>query len=703
MVTSALPYANGPLHVGHAIGAYLPADVYVRYLRASGHDVVFICGTDEHGTPITVTAEQEGVSPQKVVDKYHDMQLKAFHDLGVEFDNFSGTAREIHHKLSQEFFLKVLKAGFIKEKTVERPYCPNCKRFLPDRYVRGTCPSCESEDERGDQCEKCGKQLEPHELVKPYCSICRSTPEMRETRHWFFKLSEFGEKLKKWIEEKNDHWPPNARNFALGWIKEGLQDRAITRDLKWGIPVPEKDLDGNPIDGREGKVLYVWFDAPIGYISSTREWAEKNKKGDAWKKYWDKESWRKGELKIVHFIGKDNIPFHTIIWPAVLMAEGSYALPWQIASNEYLNLEGRKMSTSRGWVLWLHDILNEFDPDVIRYYLLSINPDKSDSDFSFDEMRERVNNELIATLGNFINRTLSFVKSKKEGVVPEYDVGKEVLDSIMSNGGKIPKERLLTHPSDSGISPDILGRIRDVHEVVGDRIGDFNFKLALSRLLQQAQYGNQFFDKNRPWEKDNGTTLFLCVNLCRSLAIAMAPFLPHSAERLWKMLNLESSVHDQKWESAGELGIKPGHRISKVNVLYNKIYPEKIDEVKKKILGVSKKEGEVKEMVDYTEFSKIDLRVGVIKEVENHPNADKLYLLKIDTGDNVIQSVAGLKEGYSKEELVGKRVAVVCNLKPVKIRGVESQGMLLAACGGEGGTPVLLVPEKEVDAGCGIR
>ena len=378
LVTAALPYANGPIHIGHAIGAYVPADVYTRYHKLLGDDVIYICGSDEHGTPISVTAEQEDSSPRKVVDKYRKMHKEAFAGLGVDFNNYSGTARDIHHKTSQDIFTRVNDRGHIYKKTVLRPYCEQCDRFLPDRYVRGTCPNCGSEDERGDQCEACSKQLEPHELKNPYCTICSETPEMKDTDHWFFKLSDFEGKLEEWIKE-NTHWPPNARNFALGWIKEGLEDRAITRDLKWGIPVPLPKSDG--------KVLYVWFDAPIGYISSTKEWAIKEGKPDEWRKYWQGE-----DSRIIHFMAKDNIPFHTIIWPATLMADGGFNLPWQIASNEYLNLEGKKMSTSRGWVLWLHDLLEEFEPDVLRYYLISITPQHSDSDFSLKSLQERVNN-----------------------------------------------------------------------------------------------------------------------------------------------------------------------------------------------------------------------------------------------------------------------------------------------------------------------
>jgi methionyl-tRNA synthetase len=666
LVTAALPYANGPVHVGHAVGAYVPADVYCRYLRLRGEDVLYICGTDEHGTPITVTAEQEGVTPKQVVEKYHKIQLEAFKRLGVLFDNFSGTAREPHYKLSQDFFLTILKNGFIKEETVERPYCPKCARFLPDRYVKGVCPDCNSPDQRGDQCEKCGKQLEPHELKSPYCSICKATPELRKTKHWFFRLSALSDKLKKWVES-NTHWPSNARNFALGWIKEGLQDRAITRDISWGIPVP--------LQGAEGKVLYVWFDAPIGYISSTQEWAVKNKKGELWREYWT------GDTRIVHFIGKDNIPFHTIIWPATLMAEGSYALPWQVASNEFLNLEGQKMSTSRGWVIWLHDILNEFDADSLRYYLISIAPETSDSDFSLKEFQDKVNKELIGTLGNFLNRTLTFIQNKNNSVIPK-------------PGALSPEDK------------EIEKTIKEASSIIGNGIENFKLKHALESLMQVAQKGNIYFQNKEPWKNPPETSLYYCANLCRTLAILMQPFLPASAEKTWKMLNLEGEVSKQKWESAGELAIKPGHKIGKVETIYARIEDDKIEEFKKRYLPTGEKKIEVKQEVktmpevDYEEFKKLDLRVGVIKEAKPHPNADKLLVMQVDLGPFGVRQLVGGIKNYSAENLPGKQIIVIANLKPAKIRGVESQGMLLAA--DEEGSPILLTTDKKAKPGAKI-
>lgn len=693
LVTAALPYANGPIHIGHAIGCYIPADVYVRYHRMIGDDVVYICGTDEHGTAISVAAEQEGMTPKQLVDKYHDMHLAAFEGIGVKFDNFSGTSRPIHYELSQDFFKTILGRGLIEKKTVLRPYCPKCNRFLPDRYVKGVCPKCGATDERGDQCEKCSTQLEPQELKNPYCVICKNAPQMRETSHWFFKLSKMSPKLKEWVED-NRHWPDNARNFALGWIKEGLQDRSITRDLNWGIPVP--------VEGAEGKVLYVWFDAPIGYISSTKEWAQRIGKPGEWEKYW-----MQPDTKIVHFIGKDNIPFHTIIWPAVLMAYGGYALPWQIASNEFLNLEGRKMSTSRKWVLWLHDCIREFDPDVVRYYLLTITPQTSDSDFSLRDFKDRVNNELIATLGNLVNRVMTFIE--KEGSIVPNPVEFDVED-----------KRLV----------EFIGRQQDE---VAARIDRLDFINATSALMTFAQEGNKYFQAREPWKNKGGNTLYLSANLLRSLAITSSPLLPETAEKIWKMLALEGSVHDRKWQDAKTFGINGGHRIGKPKALFAKIDDKKIEEfkakylphdaagdakavVEKKVQDKEKKPDtkaqkekpktigvkEVKPMVDYEEFNRIDLRVGVVKEAADHPNADKLMVLKVDLGElGERMIVAGIKANYPKEKMVGKEIIVVANLQPAKLRGVESHGMLLAATE-EDGSPILLKPQDQSIAGSRI-
>lgn len=661
LVTAALPYANGPVHVGHAIGAYIPADLYARYHRLKGNDVIYVCGTDEHGTPISVAAERERVSPKDVVDKYHEIIKNSFSKLGISFDNFSRTTRELHYNTSQDFFLEILGKGFIYKKTVDRPHCPSCKRFLPDRFVKGICPYCESEDERGDQCESCGKQLEPHELKNPYCIICHTTPEQRATEHWFFRLSGFSERLKEWILE-NKHWPDNARNFSLGWISEGLEDRAITRDLNWGIPVP--------VDGSEGKVLYVWFDAPIGYISATKEWADNIKRPEDWKKYWVEK------CRIVHFIGKDNIPFHAIIWPAMLMAHSELNLPWQISSNEYLTLEGKKMSTSRGWVLWLHDFLSEFEPDLLRYYLIRINPERHDADFSLRELQDKVNNELISNFGNFINRVLTFIE-KKGSVIPE------------------PKEF-------NELDNRILEVIRGAPEKVGNKIENFSFMEALRELMDIAHFGNEYFQQKEPWKNENSTTLYLCANLARTLAILSSPFLPFSAEKIWGMLNLKGSVHGQEWYSAAELKIASGHKIKNLEVLYAKIENEDIENFEKKYMKFKEKMETVVNYLEFSEFEKMGLRIGKIKSVEDHPKSDKLYILWVDTGEGTKRIVAGIRNAYTKEGLTGKNVLLISNLKPKNIAGVRSEGMLLVA-EGDDGKPIIISPEKAVKAGTRVR
>jgi methionyl-tRNA synthetase len=528
--------------------------------------------------------------------------------------------------------------------------------------------------------------LEANELIHPYCAVCGNSPHEKETEHFFFKLSQFSQKLKQWILE-NKQWPHNARNFSLGWISEGLQDRAITRDLSWGIPVPLK--------GYEGKVLYVWFEAPIGYISATKEWAvEEVHKPKEWEKYW-----KDGKTKIVHFIGKDNIPFHAVIWPAILMAYGEgINLPWQISSNEHLTLEGKKMSTSKGWVLWLHHCLENFNADLLRYYLLSINPEKHDADFSLKEFQSRVNEELISTLGNFIHRVLSFIQEKNNGIIPQ------------------PVEKDYYDEEDN----KIISGIDNARKEIGNHIENFRFKNALLSLMNLASLGNQYFQQKEPWRKDKGNrnTLLLCANLVRSLSILMFPFLPFSAEKTWSMLNLKGSVSEQEWNSASELRIKPNHKISEhITRLFKHIEDSEIEKFEKKFLKTRKEReeektfGEEKKMeekkekkdeVEFSDFEKLDLRIGKIKAIEEHPKADKLYILKVDVGDLGERTlVAGIKEFYSKDELIGKNILVVTNLKPKKIKGIKSEGMLLAA--EVDGKAILLTLDKEVKAGSKVR
>jgi len=640
----------------------VPADVYSRYLRAKGDsEVLFICGSDEHGTPIAVAAEAEGIKPQALVDKYHKQLKDDFDSLGIRFDYYGRTTLPIHYETSKEFFLKILENGYIDKKTVSRPYCPTCKRFLPDRFVKGECPKCGAKDERGDQCEACGKQLEPHELVRPYCVICKGAPVQKETDHWFLKLPKIAPKLKEWVEG-NKQWPVNARNFALGWIKEGLEDRAITRDLEWGVPVPLK--------GAEGKVLYVWFDAPIGYISITKEWAKLAGKPDEWKKYWQDD-----KCEITHFIGKDNIPFHTVIWPAIVIAEGRHNLPYQIASNEFLTLEGKKMSTSRGWVVWIKDFTKKYNADTLRYSLLASNPEKHDADFSWYEYQKRVNTELADILGNFVQRTLAFTTRYLDSTVP--------------------------HGHEAGSREKELERkIEETVDETGRLLDELKLQAALKEIMELAGEGNRYFSEREPWKALKSeherhiaeTCIHNCVRTIYALAILTAPFMPSSAEKIWASLGLEGSVHEQKWNDAKKPAIKGGHKIKEPQVLFKKIEDKDVQEEVEKLKRLSEaKKG--KPMVKYEDFSKLEIKIGKILEAEAVEKSDKLVRLKIDTGE-IRQVLAGIKKNYKPEELLGRKVVVLCNLEPKKLMGLESQGMVLADESGH-----LLSPDQEAKEG----
>ncbi|WP_042698873.1 methionine--tRNA ligase [Thermococcus sp. PK] len=725
-VTSALPYANGPIHAGHLAGAYLPADIFVRYLRLKGEDVIFICGTDEHGTPITFRALKEGKSPREIVDYYHEHIKTTFERAKISFDYFGRTELPVHYRLSQEFFLKALENGHLVKKVEKQAYCEHDKMFLPDRYVIGTCPYCGAEDQRGDQCEVCGHPLTPEKLVNPRCNICGSPITFKDSAHYYIKMQDFQEKLKEWVLNQK-HWKPNVRNMVLGWINEGLEERAITRDLSLGIPVPLEDED------IKGKVLYVWFEAPIGYISITIEYFKRLGKEEEWKKYW--LSGYDGETKIVHFIGKDNVPFHAIFWPAFLMAYGKYKdekgefdwlLPYDIPANEYLNLEGRKFSTSRNWAIWVHEFLDAFPADYLRYYLTSILPETRDSDFSFEDFKKKINEELVNNLGNFVHRALTFVNRYFDGKVPE--------------AGELDE-----------LDKKAFEEIEKAFAEVGELISKYQFKEALKRVMALAIFGNQYFDYQKPWKTAKsdrvrtGTTVNVSLQIVKALGILLEPFLPDASERIWHLLNLEEV---KKWKFEP---LKPGHKVRRAEILFRKVEdadiiayivnyigrgnPEsarilldkyyKMEDVVKvakerlgdeaevilrKIYGENvktktpeKKQKGGKDMsyVKFDDFAKIDIRIGKIISVEDHPNADKLYVVKVDLGDEVRQLVAGLKAYYKKEELLNKYVAVITNLEPKKLRGVESQGMLLAADDGE--NVALLTPEKEVKLGAKVR
>lgn len=538
LVTAALPYANGPLHLGHLAGAYIPADVYVRFQRLKGADVLFICGSDEHGVPITIRADKENITPKEVVDRYHGLMKSSFQRLGVTFDNYSRTSLPLHHKISQDFFLNLYHKGFINEQSVRQYYCPSCARFLPDRYIEGECPHCHSQGARGDQCEACGRWLEPEQLLSPKCKICGAAPEMRTTKHWYFRLSEFQKPLQEWQASKPG-WKSNVREFCSGWFQEGLTDRPITRDIDWGIPVPLPDA--------EGKVLYVWFDAPIGYISSSVEWAAHQGTPERWRDYW-----MDPKTRLIHFIGKDNIVFHAIVWPATLMAHGDFVLPAEIPANEFLNIEGRKISTSRNWAVWVDDYLDVFPPDPLRYFLEANAPENKDADFTWKDFQTRNNSELADVLGNLINRSLSFIEKNFEARTP---LAGELADQDRA----------------------VLKAIDEATRSIGAALEEFQVRKAVTELMDLARAGNKYFNDSAPWSAFKtdrarcATILNTTVQLEAALAVLMAPFLPFSAEKLWSMLNGPGSLSERRWYDVPKLRIPDNHPLGKREILFGKI------------------------------------------------------------------------------------------------------------------------------------
>lgn len=538
LVTAALPYANGPLHLGHLAGAYIPADVYVRYQRQKGADVLFICGSDEHGVPITIRADREKVTPQEIVDRYHAIMADSFRRMAIVFDNYSRTSLPLHHKISQEFFLNLHRKGYIREETVRQFYCAPCRRFLPDRYIEGECPHCHAAGARGDQCEACGRWLEPELLIQPKCKVCGASPELRSTRHWYFALSRFQESLQRWQASKPD-WKSNVREFCSGWFKEGLTDRPITRDIDWGVPVP--------LPGAEGKVLYVWFDAPIGYISSSVEWAEKQGRPERWRDYWMDPATR-----LVHFIGKDNIVFHAIVWPAALMAHGEYVLPAQIPANEFLNIEGRKISTSRNWAVWVDDYLEVFPPDPLRYYFEANAPENKDADFTWKDFQARNNSDLADVLGNLVNRCLTFVEKHFDARVPPA-------------GTLQPADRALL---------DAVGRSA---AAIGAALDEFQVRRAVTELMDLARAGNKYFNDAAPWaelKKDRdrcATILNTTLQLQLALSALMEPFMPQSAEKLRLMLGRPASLEGELWGGISGRTLADGQPLGPREILFHKI------------------------------------------------------------------------------------------------------------------------------------
>jgi methionyl-tRNA synthetase len=651
-VTAALPYTNGPIHIGHLAGVYVPADIYVRYLKLKGEDVAFLCGSDEHGVPITIKAKKEGISPQDVVDKYNAIIKQSFQDFGIQFDNYSRTSAKIHHDTATEFFKTMYDKGKFIEETTEQLYDAKANQFLADRFVTGTCPKCGNEEAYGDQCEKCGSSLNATDLINPKSAITGDVPTLKSTKHWFLPLDQYDGFLKDWIlkDHKKD-WKSNVYGQCKSWIDEGLRARAVTRDLDWGIPVPVK--------GGEGKVLYVWFDAPIGYISSTKEWAERE--GKDWEPYWkDKDT------KLVHFIGKDNIVFHCIIFPAMLKAEGSYILPDNVPANEFLNLEGRKLSTSKNWAVWLHDYLEDFPgkKDVLRYVLTANAPETKDNDFTWKDFQTRNNSELVAIYGNFINRVVVLTHKYYEGVVPKaFDFSEADLKVF---------EDIKTFPSQIAAS-----------------IEKYRFREAQGVMMNLARLGNKYLADEEPWklQKTNpertSTIMYVALQVSSALAVLSEPFLPYTALKLKTMLNFEGFSHPF-WNDISKLDelLPSHHNINTAEFLFSKIEDEEIQKQVDK-LEASKIENEEKELepqkelATFEDFSKLDLRVGTILRAEKKAKTKKLMVLTVDTGLDQRTIVSGIAEHYKPEELIGRKVSVVVNLKPITLKGTLSEGMIL--------------------------
>ncbi len=670
LVTSALPYANGPIHIGHLAGVYVPSDIYTRYLRMKGRDVKSICGSDEHGVPITLKAKREGITPQEVVDRYHTLNKKAFEDFGIAFDIYSRTSNKVHYETASEFFRTLYDKGEFTEKTSEQYYDEEAGCFLADRYIMGTCPHCGNENAYGDQCEKCGTSLSPNELINPHSTISGSKPVLRETLHWYLPLDKYEPWLKKWILEEHKEWKTNVYGQCKSWLDQGLQPRAVSRDLDWGVPVP--------VEGAEGKVLYVWFDAPIGYISATKELTPD------WEKYWKDE-----ETKLVHFIGKDNIVFHCIIFPAMLKAEGSYILPDNVPANEFLNLESDKISTSRNWAVWLHEYLADFPgkQDVLRYTLCSSAPETKDNDFTWKDFQARNNNELVAILGNFVNRALVLTNNYYDGRVPE---------------------RGNTDQTDE----NVLSEIARLKESTENSLENFRFREALKEAMNLARLGNKYLADAEPWKvikTDPGrvkTIMNIALQITANLTIICEPFLPFSMEKLRGWINF----NQKEWDNAGKQDLlMPGHLINKPDLLFDKIEDEEITRQIDK-LNATKKTNEdaaaktvpSKESVNFDEFSKIDIRTATILEAEKVPKTTKLLKLKIDTGIDTRTIVSGIAEYYEPADIIGKQISIVANLEPRKIKGIESKGMILMA-EDKDGKLVMVQPEVNVSNGSMIK
>ena len=682
-ITAALPYTNGPIHIGHLAGVYVPADIFARYQRLKNNEVAFICGSDEHGVAISIKAKKEHTTPQAIIDKYHAIIKQSFADFGISFDNYSRTSLPIHHQTASDFFRKLYEQGDFIEEISEQLYDEEAHQFLADRFVIGTCPKCGNPEAYGDQCERCGSSLNATDLIDPKSSITGSKPTLKATKHWFLPLNRYQEFLEKWILEghKND-WKPNVYGQVKSWLDDELKPRAVTRDLDWGIPVP--------VDGAEGKVLYVWFDAPIGYISSTKEWAERE--GKDWRPFWQDK-----DTELVHFIGKDNIVFHCIIFPAMLKAEGSYILPTNVPANEFLNLEGNKLSTSKNWAVWLHEYLQDFpnQQDVLRYALTANAPETKDNDFTWKDFQARNNNELVAIFGNFINRVAVLTQKYYEGEVPAAGV---------------------LNATDS----ETLQQISELTKKIEQSLERYRFREAQQELMNIARLGNKYLADEEPWKliKTDAervkTVMYVALQVATALAITSEPFLPFTSEKLKNILQLGTTAWEQVKQNPTAL-LPTGHKIGVATLLFEKIEDdaiakqlERLENTKQANRQEAQAAAEVavtpqKELISYDDFAKMDIRIGTILSAEKMPKADKLLILKVDTGIDQRTIVSGIAQSFNPEEIIGKRVTVLANLAPRKLRGVESQGMILMVENTEGKYRFIAPDGEEIANGAEVK
>ncbi|RKS97829.1 methionine--tRNA ligase [Chryseobacterium defluvii] len=671
MITAALPYANGPVHIGHLAGVYIPADVYARFQRRLGKDVAFICGSDEHGIPITIRAKKEGVTPQDIVDKYHEVIKKSFADLGISFDEYSRTTSKKHYETSQDFFKTLYEKGKFTEEVSEQYFDEQANEFLADRYIVGTCPNCGNENAYGDQCEKCGSTLSPSELINPKSMLSGNVPVLKATKNWYLPLNEYESFLNEWIiEGHKDDWKPNVYGQVKSWLNDGLKPRAMTRDLNWGVPVP--------LPGAEGKVLYVWFDAPIGYISFTKEWAEKN--GKDWKDYWQSEG-----SDLVHFIGKDNIVFHCIIFPSMMKAHGDYIMPKNVPAFEFLNLENDKISTSRNWAVWAHEYVEDFpgQQDVLRYALLSSAPETKDNNFTWKDFQTKNNSELVGIFGNFINRVAVLINKNFDGIIPEGDINAPELEEIGIKATEIK-----------------------------NYLENYEFRNALTSFMNLARFGNKYLADEEPWKTiktDLDKTkkiLFIGAQIAAALGNLAEPFLPFTAQKIYDIFNIKQ----MNWNDIehSKVLIEAGHKINVAPLLFSQIEDsvidaqiEKLEQTKQNNKKTNPNATPMKEQINFDDFTKIDLRTATILEAEKVEKADKLLKLTVDTGVDVRTVVSGIAESFTPEELIGKQVMILLNLAPRKIRGIESQGMLLLTTKSDGKLS-FVTPDDQVENGVEI-